>query len=342
MIIELEKGKNYAVRFYVKDCFGRMKRPYKSGFPSRKAAQLWEAQERARLEGETFTKETITFVRLFKEWRGSLIKKDVSPRTLEKYDLYHSYIAEYLDHLPLQKINERICQRIIDMRLDSPATCAELRKLMSASFNYARKKRWMRENPMEFVDVPTYRPKKIPAYDFDDIRTLFSALRAENSKLYTPVLCACLFSATREEVCVLQETDIQRAKDGSFRLSLERALITVNGRSIIKTQKTENRRRSFIISAALFEENGKRHCESLSMLQPKRIQYPTEHDLQCLFEIPCRPFSKRNDFSQAARRVRQCLQAPESRSRYHLPNDGAFFLQSDRRTLRHRRRAINC
>ena len=254
MIIELEKGKNYAVRFYVKDCFGRMKRPYKSGFPSRKAAQLWEAQERARLEGETFTKETITFVRLFKEWRGSLIKKDVSPRTLEKYDLYHSYIAEYLDHLPLQKINERICQKIIDMRLDSPATCAELRKLMSASFNYARKKRWMRENPMEFVDVPTYRPKRIPAYDFDDIRTLFSALRAENSKLYTPVLCACLFSATREEVCVLQETDTQRTKDGSFRLSLERALITVNGRSIIKTQKTENRRRSFIISAALFEE----------------------------------------------------------------------------------------
>ena len=260
MIIELEKGKNYAVRFYVKDCFGRMKRPYKSGFPSRKAAQLWEAQERARLEGETFTKETITFVRLFKEWRGSLIKKDVSPRTLEKYDLYHSYIAEYLDHLPLQKINERICQKIIDTRLDSPATCAELRKLMSASFNYARKKRWMRENPMEFVDVPTYRPKRIPAYDFDDIRTLFSALRAENSKLYTPVLCACLFSATREEVCVLQETDIQRTKDGSFRLSLERALITVNGRSIIKTQKTENRRRSFIISAALFEEQiGRAH-----------------------------------------------------------------------------------
>lgn len=37
-------------------------------------------------------------------------------------------------------------------------------------------------------------------------------------------------------------------------MSLERALITVNGRSIIKTQKTENRRRSFIISAALFEE----------------------------------------------------------------------------------------
>lgn len=201
MIIELEKGKNYAVRFYVKDCFGRMKRPYKSGFPSRKAAQLWEAQERARLEGETFSKETITFARLFKEWRGSLIKKDVSPRTLEKYDLYHSYIAEYLDHLPLQKINERICQKIIDMRLDSPATCAELRKLMSASFNYARKKRWMRENPMEFVDVPTYRPKRIPAYDFDDIRTLLFRFACGKFKaLYARIVCLSLFRYPRRSL----------------------------------------------------------------------------------------------------------------------------------------------
>ena len=61
MIIEIEKGKNYAARFYYKDAFGRMHRPYKSGFPSRKAAQQWEAQERARLDGDPVTTDGITF-----------------------------------------------------------------------------------------------------------------------------------------------------------------------------------------------------------------------------------------------------------------------------------------
>ncbi len=254
MIIVIEEGKNYAVRFYYKDCFGKQHRPYKSGFPTRKAAQLWELQEKAKLEGDVVTSESVTYGKLYKEWRAYLVKKDSSPRTLEKYDLYHSYVAEYLDHMPLKKINERVCQKIIDMRLDSPSTCVEIRKLLNASFNYARRKRWVRENPIEFIDMPTYKPKKIAAYDFDDIRTLFSTLKEENSKLYTPVLCACFFAATREEVCALQETDFVKIKDGSYRLMLDKAIITVNGRTLIKSQKTENRRRTFIVSESLYQE----------------------------------------------------------------------------------------
>lgn len=254
MIIEIEKGKNYAARFYYKDVFGIMHRPYKSGFSSKKLAQMWETQERARLEGELATPDSMTFGRLYREWRESLIKKPVSPRTIEKYDLYHSYIAEYLDHLPLKKVNERVCQKLIDMRLDSPSTCAELRKLLSATFNYARKKRWMCDNPMDFVDIPVYRPKRLPAYDFEDIRMLFSLLKSDNSKLYAPALCACLFAATREEVCALQESDIVRLHNGNYRVTIDKALITVNGKSIIKTQKTENRRRTFIFSSAMYAE----------------------------------------------------------------------------------------
>lgn len=254
MVIEIEKGKNYAVRFYVKDVFGRQVRPYKSGFPSRRAAEQWEAQERSRLESASVSAESITFSYLFKEWVKNLGKKSSSPRTIEKYNAYHGYVAEYIDHLPLKKINERILQKLIDLYLDSPATCNEIRKMLNASFNYARKKRWMRENPMEFVDIPTYRPKRIPAYDFDDIRTLFTALKDEHSKLYAPVLCACFFAATREEVCALQESDIVRISGGKYRITLDKALITVQGRSIIKSQKTENRRRTFIFSSMLYEE----------------------------------------------------------------------------------------
>jgi len=254
MIIELEKGKNYAVRFYYKDCFGRQQRPYKSGFPTKKAAQIWEIQEKARLEGENVSSEKMTFAQLKKHWWESLIKKGASPKTLEKYERYLSYVSEYLDHLPIQKINERVLEKIINMYIDSPSTCMEIRKPLSAAFNYAIKKRWMRENPFNFVDMPTYKPKKVEAYDFDDMRDLFFRMKTANSKLYTAALCACFFSATREEVCALQETDFIQMKNGKYRVFLDKAVVTVKGRSIIKTQKTENRRRSFIISESFYRE----------------------------------------------------------------------------------------
>ncbi len=254
MIIEIEKGKNYAARFYYKDVFGKMHRPYKSGFPSRKAAQQWETQERARLDGDPVTTDGITFAYLFKEWRKNLIRQAASPRTLQKYEDYHRYVSDFLDHLALNKINEHIIQKLIDIYQASPATCNELRKMLNAAFNYARKKRWLRENPMYYVDVPAYRPKRVPAYNFDDIRELFASLREDNSKLYTPVLCACLFAASREEVCALQESDIVRLHDGNYRVVLDKAFITVRRQSIIKSQKTENRYRTFIFSSAVYDE----------------------------------------------------------------------------------------
>ncbi len=254
MIIELEKGKNYAVRFYYKDCFGRQQRPYKSGFPTKKAAELWEIQEKARLEGENVSSEQMTFAQLKAKWWESLVIRNVSPKTLEKYELYLSYVSKYIDHLPIQKINERVLGKIMEMHRSSPSTCLEIKKPISAAFNYAIKKRWMRENPFYFVDMPTYKPKKYPAYDFDDIRELSSLMKETNSKLYIPTLCVCFFSATREEVCALQETDIVRMKNGKYRVFLDKAVVTIKGRSIIKTQKTENRHRSFIISESFYQE----------------------------------------------------------------------------------------
>lgn len=255
MVITIEEGKNYAVRFYYRDCFGRQHRPYKSGFPTYKAAELWELQEKARLEGETVAPVDMTFGQLKIEWRNSLLKKDVSPKTLEKYDRYLGYVSEYIDNMPLKKINEIVCQRLIDMHLDSPATCLEIRKPLSAAFNYARKKRWMKENPFELVDMPSYKPKKYDAYNFDDIRKIFAVMKESNSKLYTPTLCACFFSAAREDVCAIHETDIIRMKNGKYKITLDKALVTIaGGRTFLKGQKTENRVRSFIISEAIYKE----------------------------------------------------------------------------------------
>ena len=49
-IISLKDG--YAVRFYYKDCFGNRQRKYKAGFPTKKKAEMWEYQEKEKMEEE--------------------------------------------------------------------------------------------------------------------------------------------------------------------------------------------------------------------------------------------------------------------------------------------------
>lgn len=254
MILIVENNKNYAVRFYYIDCFGKRQRIYKSGFPTMEKAKLYELQEKARLEGETTCAPRMTFGQLSQEWYKSKIKENLSPKTLEKYDRYlNNYILPYIKDLPIKKVTDRNCQALIDKQLKSPCNCIEIRKVMSCIFNYARKKRWLNENPLEFVDLPQYKPNKPEPYLFDDVRTLLDTLKTENSKLYTPVLQACLFAATREEVCATLEADITKVKD-CYRISLNKAIITVNGETYIKSQKTENRRRAFEFSKEIYQE----------------------------------------------------------------------------------------
>lgn len=255
MVIELEKGKNYAVRFYYIDCFGKRQRPYKSGFPSREKALLWEMQEKARLEGATVGTPNMTFGELHKLWRESRIKKNLSIKTLEKYDRYSDdYILPFLEDTPVHKITDRTCQAIIDKNLTSPANCIEIKKVMNGCFNYAIKKRWLKENPFSIIDMPTYKPLKVDPYGSNDIIDLLDKLYKANSKLYTPVLCACLFAATREEVCALNDIDITHLDDGTYRIRIDKALVSLKGETYLVAQKTENRRRHFLFGQEIYDE----------------------------------------------------------------------------------------
>lgn len=255
MIIELEKNKKYAVRFYYVDCFGRRQRKYKSGFPSESKARLWEFQEKARLEGlTTQDADRMTFGQAADKWKKSKEKENRSLKTLQKYNLYlDKYILKYIKDVPFLKVNDNVCQAIIDKHLSSPSNCVEIKKVLNCIFNYARKHKWIRDNPVELIDLPVYTPNKPEPYNLDDIITLLNCLKDNNSKLYTPVLCVCFFAATREEVCAILESDIKQIKD-EFKIILDKAIITVDGETYLTCQKTKNRKRSFVISEYLYKE----------------------------------------------------------------------------------------
>lgn len=250
-VICIKPNQNYAVRFYFKDCFDNVKRKYKSGFASEKKALLWEVVEKEKLENIAPSNALIFSAFIDKIWMKSRIDMNVSIATLEKYRSYVPNIKNMLGRLELQKINEQHCQAFINQYKNKPSTACEYKKILCCMFNYARRRRLLRENPMEFVIAPKYQVKKIEPYSFELVQNLFLKLKEQNSKLYTPILLALLFSLTREEVCPLLESDLSST---NYSININKALVDGYGQKQTKTQKTENRQRILYGTEEIFNE----------------------------------------------------------------------------------------
>lgn len=250
-IICLEPNKNYAVRFYYKDCFNNRQRRYKSGFSSEKKARIWELQEKEKFENTAPVNSMPFEIFIDRVWYKSRLDMGVSIATIEKYSSYLPNIKAILGNIELQKVNENHCQAFINQFKDKPPTAHEYKKLLNSMFNHARKRRLIRENPMEFVIIPKHQVKKITPYTFEDVSELLLKLREKNSKLFTPVLLATLFSITREEVCALLETDLS---ESDYSIRVNKALVVGNGEKQTKAQKTENRQRVLYATKEIFDE----------------------------------------------------------------------------------------
>lgn len=254
-IICLEPNKNYAVRFYYNDCFGNRQRKYRSGFPSEKKAMIWEMQEKEKYENAAPSNNLLMGDYIQRIWLQSRYDAKVSISTLKKYQTYLPTIMDRIGRLELQKVNERHCQAIINEFRHLPPTAHEYKKILNAMFNYAKRRRLIRENPLEFVETPKYQVRKISTYSFAMVSELLRKMKESNSKLYTPCLLAILFSITREEACPLLESDLD---ESIFSIKVDKALVdgTHNGKRIKETkeQKTENRQREFFANKEIFDE----------------------------------------------------------------------------------------
>ena len=252
-VIPIGQG-NFATRFYYKDRLGKRQRVYQSGFKSKREALKFEVQEKERLEQSVKTRTNYTLTEFIDElFLPSRVDIGVSIATLDKYSRNLPRLKQGLGHLSFTKINEDHCQAFLNKFRYSPAVQNEYRKILNAIFNYGKFKRMLRENPMDFVSVIPYKAKKIPPYTFEDFQNLLAKLKEDKqfSNLYTPVVLACFFAATREEVCALLETDLD---DTDYSIKLDKAYIVALGQRITGKQKTENRNRVAFADKFIFDE----------------------------------------------------------------------------------------
>jgi|GEM_PF-4198783 len=111
----------------------------------------------------------------------------------------------------------------------------------------------MQANPMDFVTSRNYKSKKHPPYTFEEAKHFLTLMKEDKSfdYLYTPVLLAFLFAATREEVTALLDTDLH---DENYSITIDKAYIVTKRGKVTTKQKTEHRNRIVYTDKFVFDE----------------------------------------------------------------------------------------
>lgn len=253
-ITQVKKGL-YGCRFWYNDFFGKQKSKYKSGFHTKREANDWATIEKLRLENSNESAARLTFGNIANQWLA-LKEINLSPTTLHTYKKILEFLQEYLNDIDIKKVNEDILQEIVKMKKSTPRYCHLIITMLSGVFNYAIRKKYIRENPTLFLELPKYEPKEKETFDIDAAKKLIDALRAEaadpESKygyLFNYTLLSILFSFSRAEVCARKFSDIR-----DNLLHMHSNYVAIDGKHIIKSPKAKSRRRKLNISDDIIDE----------------------------------------------------------------------------------------
>lgn len=270
----VKKFKNgWCYRFDIYDAFGKRYRPFQSGFKSKKEAEdaeSWARQnkdivlEKMKLKQgnnthiTTFNRENlnsgITFSNFYDFYLKSCTEMGYAAVTLEQKEDMYEFISKNIPELlnmKLGEINEFHLQPVINL---CPTACKahDMYKFLHAMFEFAIKKRVLRENVSEFLNKRKYVAKKKDYLGLDYAKQLLFLLKSQNNKLYTPVLLALLGGVTREEVPPLLESKLDNE---NYTIKFDLAMVKTKKRgNIVGKQKTKNRERIFYANKEIFEE----------------------------------------------------------------------------------------
>ena len=139
------------------------------------------------------------------------IKKKVEPNTYDGYRHYcENHIVPYFRNLNL-KVNSATfedIQKFLDHKIESGRldgtgglsvkTVREFKNILSSVFSLAKKKRIIRENPCELVELPKPSKKKQNFYTSEQAMDLLKKIRCEN--IYPIIYITLVYGLRRSEV----------------------------------------------------------------------------------------------------------------------------------------------
>ena len=157
------------------------------------------------------------------------------------HDDYERQVRLYVKPIAGLTALRRVTPAAIDALLvavESPRTRLKVYMVLRAAFRYARRKRLVPENPMDFVDVPAYRPEPRKPWSVKEAKAFLAAIRGDKLEA---LYALAIYSGMREgELFALEPADVDLA---AGTVSPRRSLENINGRRRSTAPKTEQSRR---------------------------------------------------------------------------------------------------
>lgn len=214
-------GKTWGIRAFRVKKNGKREQKYKGSFKNKTQAALWADQWKNEFKNCTTMNTLDEFLPYFLDLK---VAEGIAERTKMDYLLYFDIITKEFGNLTLQEFTPTILQSFLNKHKDTQAKCRHLKSTLSALFTVAFKQEVIESNPMLRVTPPKYERKQIAFYDNIQAMELLDILKTEQSMHYPFALLLILTGMRPNEATVLQTKDIHQTIDGSYYISVNKAL----------------------------------------------------------------------------------------------------------------------
>lgn len=252
-----QRGERYQAIYSYSDGVGKRRRRSKF-FNTKTQARKWLNTGLSDVSRDRLSDaRPLTVAEYFPGWLGSLGMQQLEAATISWYrSAVERHIVPQLGHLRLDRltaieIEAFLAERATSGRLDGSgglgaASVRRLQITLHKALDAAVRKGLLRANPADLADKP-----KMPACDVtadvwtpDQVAAFIDAARTD--RLAAIWRTAAMTGLRRSEICGLQWPDIDL---DIGRLSVRRARVVVDGRTVTKPPKTARSRRSVDLDA---------------------------------------------------------------------------------------------
>ncbi|MEB6549300.1 site-specific integrase [Heyndrickxia sporothermodurans] len=265
-------------------------------------------------EGEFIKNEYVTFEEVYEKWIEEQGRRLKISTMMSKKSKFTKYILPNFGKLFIDQITTKDCQDFIDKLATHMKSFRDYGNQLDLVFRYAKRKKLLRENPMDELVYPPYvdeysSPEEDQGVEFWERETVNYFLERAEQEFSFRVFAmfrTLLYTGIRKgELAALLETDLCEEKK---ELHINKNLVRVDNQHLLLRPKTKNSIRTITLDDETFEilvklkklnerlreEHGNPDIEKFlfprpSDLKPMRLAHPNER-----LNYACKKFKVKN------------------------------------------------
>lgn len=244
--VSTARGERYQAIYSYTDGVGKRRRRSKF-FSTKTDARKWLNAGLSEVsQGGVADAGSLTVDQYLRDWLGSLGMQQLEAATISWYrSAAERHIVPQLGHVRLDRLTATqieafLAERGISGRLDGsgglgPASVRRLQISLHKALDAAVRKGLLRVNPADLADKPKMPARDVTADVWTPVQIAAFIEEARTDRLAAIWRTAAMTGLRRSELCGLQWPDVDL---DAGRLSVRRARVVVDGRTVTKPPKT--------------------------------------------------------------------------------------------------------